>query len=66
MDKISTDPTNTTKRQSKIFQLTRMQRVKDSLKTFNMSLSLVIRQKCENVEVDDQITRSGPLFPETT
>jgi len=43
-----------------------MQRVKDSLKTFNMSLSLVIRQKCENVEVDDQITRSGPLFPETT
>jgi len=31
-----------------------------------MSLSLVIRQKGENVEVDDQITQSGPLFPETT
>jgi len=32
MGKISMDPTNTIKRQSKISQLTKMQRVKDSLK----------------------------------
>jgi len=35
MCKISMDPTNTIKRQSKIAHLTKMQRVKDNLKTLN-------------------------------